>query len=375
MLYLRAFVDDVTGLVFKEDPVTANGGPLPDAAIAALNPLRTTVLLSDLSPPVAGTYSLTGDRVELQDAELPDIPAPTSPAGTNFDFDARTDNFAAVNAYYHCDRFFQLVEELGFDLNTYFTGTLFPSVVDHRGRFGSATGQEINAYCLGNGTFGILRTTFMLADLSNVADPMGLACDWRVVLHELGGHGILYNHVNSPNFGFAHSAGDSFAAVLNDPETRAADRFQTFPWVFGVIDRRHDRGCHGRMGVGRRQRRRRLQLRGDPLHHALPAVPLRRRRLDRSRDAHVRVAIRRLPDAAHDRFAHAGHEPTGRRRSYAAALMAAELGNWVSEDLGRSGLLEGDSLGVREAGPVPAARGADARRVRRRTATGRRLHR
>ena len=81
----------------------------------------------------------------------------------------------------------------------------------------------------------------MLADLSNVADPMGLACDWRVVLHELGGHGILYNHVNSANFGFAHSAGDSFAAVLNDPETRAVDRFQTFPWVFGVIDRRHDR--------------------------------------------------------------------------------------------------------------------------------------
>ena len=112
VLYLRALVDDVTGLVFKEDPVTANGGPLPDATIAALNPLRTSVVLPDLSPPVAGTYSLTGDRVELQDVEVPTVPAPTSPAGTAFDFAARTDNFAAVNAYYHCDRFFQLVEEL-----------------------------------------------------------------------------------------------------------------------------------------------------------------------------------------------------------------------------------------------------------------------
>ena len=101
--------------------------------------------------------------------------------------------------------------------------------------------MEINAHCLGNGTFGILRTTFMLADLSDTVNPVGLACDWRVVLHELGGHGVLYDHVNGPNFGFAHSAGDSFGAVLSDPETRAPDRFLTFPWVGGVIDRRHDR--------------------------------------------------------------------------------------------------------------------------------------
>ena len=52
----------------------------------------------------------------------------------------------------------------------------------------------------------------MLADLTNTANPIGLACDYRVALHELGGHGILYNHVNGPNFGFAHSAGDSFGA-------------------------------------------------------------------------------------------------------------------------------------------------------------------
>ena len=63
------------------------------------------------------------------------------------------------------------------------------------------------------------------------ANPMGIACDYRVVLHELGGHGVLYNHVNSANFGFAHSAGDSIAAVLNDAGSQAPDRFVTFPWV------------------------------------------------------------------------------------------------------------------------------------------------
>lgn len=241
VLYLRAFVDNVTGLVFKEDPITTNNGPLPNVTEAQLNPLRSSVLLPDLVPPIAGVYSLIGDRVQVVDVELPAVPPPTSPAGTNFDFGARTNNFAAVNAYYHCDRFFQLVEELGFDLDTYFTGTVFPSVVDHRGRFGTVDGIEINAYCMGNGTFGIGRTAFMLADLTDVVNPMGLACDWRVVLHELGGHGILYQSVNSANFGFAHSAGDSFAAILNDPETRAADRFQTFPWIFGAIPRRHDR--------------------------------------------------------------------------------------------------------------------------------------
>ncbi len=241
VLYLRAFIDDVNGLVFKEDPVTLNGGPFPNATAAELNALRSSVALPDLSPPVAGTYALTGDRVQLVDAELPAIAPPTRPTGSNFDFASRTDNFAAVNAYYHCDRFFQLVEELGFDIDTYFTGTLFPTTVDHRGRISSVNGVEINAHCVGNGTFGIQRTTFMLADLGDVVNPMGLACDWRVVLHELGGHGILYGHVNSPNFGFAHSAGDSFAAVLNDPDTRAADRFQTFPWITGVIARRHDR--------------------------------------------------------------------------------------------------------------------------------------
>ena len=330
VLYLRAFVDDVTGLVFKEDPITANNGPLPGAPAAALNALRTSVLLPDLAPPVGGVYALTGDRVQLLDAELPAILAPISPAGTNFDFVARTDDFAAVNAYYHCDRFFQLVEELGFDLNTYFTGTLFPSVVDHRGRIGSPAGQEINAHCVGNGTFGIARTTFMLADLTDVANPMGLACDWRVVLHELGGHGILYQHVNSPNFGFAHSAGDSFAAILNDPETRAADRFQTFPWVFAIINRRHDRpvttgwAWGGVNDVGGYSSEQILCTTHFRLYRSIggDATEVAMRTFAARYIAYLMLrAIGSLTQATNP----------GNATDYAQALISAELGNWTSE--------------------------------------------
>ena len=51
-----------------------------------------------------------------------------------------------------------------------------------------------------------------------------LALQWilKVVLHELGGHGILWDHVDGPNFGFCHSAGDSIAVITNDPRLQCA---------------------------------------------------------------------------------------------------------------------------------------------------------
>lgn len=245
VLFVQPLIDNVDGLVFRDDPITDAGGPPPNATNAQLNPVRTAVLLRALSPPVAANYALTGEFIQLQDYQPPPAAPPLEPVGTDFDFAARTDNFAAVNAYYHCDRFFRLVSELGFDVKTYFGGTLFPFPVDHRGRFGTVNGIEINAYCAGNGAFGILDSAYMLADLTDTVNPIGLACDYRVVLHELGGHGTLYNHVNGPNFGFAHSSGDSFGAVLCDPESKAADRFLTFPWVGTTINRRHDRPVAG----------------------------------------------------------------------------------------------------------------------------------
>jgi zinc metalloprotease ZmpB len=241
VLYLRAFTDAVTGLVFVRDPMTSNGGPLPNATSAALNAVRTSVTLPDLNGPVAGTQSLAGTYVVLQDIEPPPVAPPTEPANSSFDFDARTDNFSAVNAYYHCDAFFQLVQSLGFDVPTYFGGTTFPMPADHRGSISTTDGAEVNAHCVGTaGGTGISYTSFMLADTGDTANPIGIADDYRVVLHELGGHGTLYNHVSSANFHFSHSAGDSIAVATNDPGSQAPDRFVSFPWV-NVVGRRHDR--------------------------------------------------------------------------------------------------------------------------------------
>jgi hypothetical protein len=237
VLHLRPFIDGISGLVFALDPMTsAPSGPLPNATATALNAKRISVTLQGLNAPVNNVQSLSGNIVILADPEAPVIGAPTQPSGVNFDYDSRTNNFAAVNAYYHSDRFFRLVQSLGFPLAAYFGPTPFPTPTDHRG----LGGNTINAHCLGlPGGIGILQTTYALADLTDTTNPIGIACDWRVVLHELGGHGILYPHVHSPNFGFAHSAGDSFAAILNDADSAAADRFVTFPWV--NIGRRHDR--------------------------------------------------------------------------------------------------------------------------------------
>ena len=249
VLYLRAFTDNVNALVFDVDPVTTNGGPLPTSNAAGLNPVRVSVPLAGLAAPVANTQSLTGDNVLLSDVETPTVAAPTEPTGTDFNFDSRTDNFAAANAYYHCDRFFRLLDGMGFTQAGYFGGTTFPSAVDHRGSISTTDGIEINAHCVGTGGGGgIARTTFALADTGDTANPLGIASDYRVVLHELGGHGVLYNHVSSANFGFSHSAGDGVAAILNDPGTQAADRFQTFPWMYNIVNRRHDRTPAGGWG-------------------------------------------------------------------------------------------------------------------------------
>lgn len=235
-LYVRAYVDHVSGLVFQSDPVTTNGGPLPSAASATLNAVRTSVPLPNLAPP-NGTQPLTGTIVQVSDVELPTVAAPTEAPGTDFNFDSRTNDFGAVNTYFHCDSFFEVLQSMGFDLGTFFGPTPFPTPADHRG----LGGNVINAHCLGlSGGTGIQQTAFALADTGDTTNPICIGCDYRVVLHELGGHGVLYPHVHSANFGFSHSAGDSVAAILNDPQSAAADRFLTFPWI-PAVPRRHDR--------------------------------------------------------------------------------------------------------------------------------------
>lgn len=241
VLYLRALTDGSVGFVFERDPMTKTGNAanLPSASSATLDLQRDTVTLLNLGAISNGTQSLAGNFVFLADKTAPSPAPPTEPVPFNFQYVSRTDNFAAVNAYYHCDRFFRFVQDIGFSIASYFDHTAFPVPVDHRGM-----GNAVNAQCPGNTLGnGIGYVQFALADGGNIANPIGIAADWRVVLHEIGGHGILWDHVDSPNFGFSHSAGDSFAAILNDPDSalrnNAVDRFTTFPWV--NIGRNHNR--------------------------------------------------------------------------------------------------------------------------------------
>ncbi len=248
VLYLRALASGVNGLVFTYDPITSTGDNGNDAtqSNAVLNPLRDDVILEGLDPPAGGTQSLSGNYVTVAEVEPPNIAAPTQPAGADFDYNARSDNFAAVNAYYHNDRFFRLVEDMGFPMDTYFDGTSFPVDIDHRG-----IGGANNAHCIGDGD-GIEHACYGLIDNTG-GNPMGNAAEWSVVLHELGGHGILYDHVNSANLGFSHSQGDSFAIILNDFASEwhnggAIDRFIRSPFRQNL--RRSDRAVADGWGWG-----------------------------------------------------------------------------------------------------------------------------
>lgn len=249
ILYLRPLASGVNGLVFEQDPITASGDPANGGTqgSAVLNPFRREAVLQGLDAPVGGTQSLSGSLVRVVEIEPPAVAAPTMPEGSNFDFDARSDEFSAVNAYYHNDRFFRMVEDLGFPLADYFDGTSFPVDIDHRG-----FGGGVNAHCIGDGD-GIAHACYGLIDSSG--GNLGIACDWGVVLHELGGHGILYDHVNSANFGFAHSAGDSFAMIMNDylsdwHNGGTNDRFALAPFSFPGGLRRADRAVGSGWGWG-----------------------------------------------------------------------------------------------------------------------------
>ncbi|SCL32704.1 hypothetical protein GA0070624_4545 [Micromonospora rhizosphaerae] len=232
VLYLRALVASVTACVFATDPVTASGNPLTGCSAAAdLDVVRATVTLLGLDAPNAGVQALRGTYVEVRDTDAPAVVPPTTTAPFSFCYSAVSDDFAAANAYFHYDAPYRLVESMGFNVFSYFDGTTFPIPVDHQG-FGNAVNAQAAGNVMGNG-MGRFRN-----GLAAGGCPVGIAVDGRVALHEFG-HALLWDHVNSPNFGFCHSAGDTLGAILSDPGSLAPDRFVTFPFV--NIGRRHDR--------------------------------------------------------------------------------------------------------------------------------------
>jgi hypothetical protein len=266
VLYLRPMVAHVNGYVFEQDPVTSSGTTTPDSAsnTTTLNTHRDDVLLQNLDAPVAGTQSLVGNFAEVTQDEGPDIPPPTESTGTDFDYNVRTNNFASVSGYFHVDRIFRTMQDLGFNVATYMSNTVFPIPVDIR------CFDIINAHCVGDGSGGIGHVGYGLMDTTDTTNPLGRACDPRVHLHEVLGHGILYESVDSPNMGFTHSAGDSLSLIYFDPESNCKGvdgtavgkpgdlRFTYVPW-HPSLNRRCDRnvadgwawnGSHDNGGYG-----------------------------------------------------------------------------------------------------------------------------
>lgn len=237
VLYLRAFVAHVSGMVYETDPIDQTGDTsiTPGDSTMALNGYRSSVTLPGLDSPTDGTQELTGDYVELSDFDSPTEAPPTESTGDDFDYDATSDDFAAVNAYYHCDALFRLMDDMGFDLDEYFDDTDFPIPVDH-----DALDGNVNAAVQGNsGGVGARRIKFGKCVSGESA---GIATESRTVMHEFG-HVILFDSINDGTFDFAHSPGDALAVILNDPDTglTGSDRWIIFNWCPLGTDRRADR--------------------------------------------------------------------------------------------------------------------------------------
>jgi hypothetical protein len=112
--------------------------------------------------------------------------------------------------------------------------------VDHR----DASLGTVNAQGYGNATKdGASRMGFNLLD---AASTISISAKPRIAWHEFG-HELLFEHVGGPNFGFAHSAGDSLGVIMLDPDSQAPDRFLTFPFCPTIV-RRHDRPVSGGWG-------------------------------------------------------------------------------------------------------------------------------
>jgi hypothetical protein len=101
VLRLRAFGDNVTGKVFIRDPITKGAALTPSSPGATLDLSQDSVTLDNLDAPVAGVQSLQGSLVSIKEMEPPTVAAPTATSPFDFSFGSRTNNFSAVNAYYH----------------------------------------------------------------------------------------------------------------------------------------------------------------------------------------------------------------------------------------------------------------------------------
>lgn len=234
VVYLRALVACVLGNVFQVDPIsdTGNGALTGCSGDATLDPLQTTVTLNVTA---ANPQPLTGPYVTISDFRSPASAPPVSPPANYTASASDSINFGAVNAFHHMDRFFRLMNDLGFDPATYFSATSLPLPVDHL----DTTNGDPQAWTYSNpGSLGCQGIGFAHTN-TTCGSGVLMGADQRVAFHECS-HMILLERIHALNFGFCHSTGDSLAVIFADPLSSAPDRFLTFPFV-PLIGRRHDR--------------------------------------------------------------------------------------------------------------------------------------
>jgi hypothetical protein len=241
------------GYAFLNDPASKTGGfrLRPDSCAASLDQQRDPVALDDLDHAGGGRRALSGPRVKVRNpaalGQQYDPPKQMPP----FAFSSRSNEFAAVSAYYHCDSMMQLIEGFGFSLADHFRNVVLPLTVEHRAKLlsgpGARDGRGINAYVTPFLAGAAQRpwNVKMLFGLADYADtwkyPLGLAADVRFVWHEFC-HVLILAATGSTEFDFAHSAGDALAAIMDDPSSKlpVSCRGVTFPFV-SLPMRRHDR--------------------------------------------------------------------------------------------------------------------------------------
>ncbi|QOZ06632.1 hypothetical protein [Bradyrhizobium sp. CCBAU 51765] len=245
-------VSACAGYAFLIDPASKTGGfkLRPDSAADLLDHERDPVELLDLDHAGGGHRKLSGPRVAvltpaaLGDKYDPPVQRPP------FAFTARSNEFAAVSAYCHCDSMMRLVQGFGFVLRDHFGKVALPLTVEHRAKMltgpGARDGRGINAYVTPfhankAGTEWDVRMLFGLADFADTwRHPFGLVADVRFVWHEFC-HVLILAATGSTEFDFAHSAGDALGAIMCDPASKLSEsRGVTFPFIQLPL-RRHDR--------------------------------------------------------------------------------------------------------------------------------------
>jgi hypothetical protein len=265
------------GLVFEIDPASASGdlGIRPKASPAVLDDYRAMVPLRRLSVPGTGdAWALSGTNVHIYDGSDPSretpkswgwigVKPPTTHGEPTFAYRSRTNDFAAVNAYYDLDRMFTLLEAFELPFSTFPIKYRLPAPVIHRaalhpgpcndGKCVNAQVQIVLSHANPLQPYRTVLFAFALADLSrnpgspeHPVEPLGIACDVRIVWHEFC-HALIAAATDFLELPFAHSAGDALAAINGDPVSQlaggaAGDEYRglTYPWGTSP-NRRHDR--------------------------------------------------------------------------------------------------------------------------------------